>query len=32
MIEVSVTAAKARLFHARRALRKALRLRMNEHG
>jgi hypothetical protein len=27
-----VTAAKGRLFHAKRALRKALRLRMNEHG
>ena len=32
MLGVSVTAAKGRLFHAKRALRKALRLRMNEHG
>src|SRR6202040_1117407 len=32
MMGVSVTAAKGRLFHAKRALRKALRLRMNEHG
>ena len=32
MMGVSVTAAKARLFHAKRALRKALRLRINEHG
>jgi len=29
---VSVTAAKGRLFHAKQALRKALRLRINEHG
>jgi RNA polymerase sigma-70 factor (ECF subfamily) len=32
MIGVSVAAAKGRLFHGRRALRTALRLRMNEHG
>jgi RNA polymerase sigma factor (sigma-70 family) len=32
MIGVSVAAAKGRLFHGRRALRKALPLRMNEHG
>jgi RNA polymerase sigma factor (sigma-70 family) len=32
MIGVSVTAAKARLFHGKRALRKVLRLRINEHG
>jgi RNA polymerase sigma factor (sigma-70 family) len=32
MMGVSVTAAKGRLFHAKRALRKALRLRTNEHG
>src|SRR5260370_40274360 len=32
MMGVSVTAAKGRLFHAKRALKKALRLRMNEHG
>jgi RNA polymerase sigma factor (sigma-70 family) len=32
MMGVSVAAAKGRLFHGRRALRKALRLRMNEHG
>jgi RNA polymerase sigma factor (sigma-70 family) len=32
MIGVSVTAAKARLFHGRRALRKAFWLRTDEHG
>ena len=32
MIGVSVTAAKGRLFHGRRALRKAFRLRTNQHG
>ena len=32
MMGVSVTAAKGRLFHAKRALRKALRLRINEHA
>ncbi len=32
MMGVSVTAAKGRLFHAKRALRKVLRRRMNEHG
>jgi RNA polymerase sigma factor (sigma-70 family) len=32
MIGVSVTAAKARLFHGRRALRKAFGLRTNQHG
>ena len=32
MTGVSVTAAKGRLFHGRRALRKALRLRTNQHG
>jgi len=32
MMGVSVTAAKGWLFHAKRALRKALRLRINEHG
>src|SRR5882762_6862131 len=32
MTGVSVTAAKGRLFHGRRALRKALRLRINPHG
>jgi len=31
MMAVSVTAAKGGLFHAKRALRKALRLEMNEH-
>lgn len=32
MIGVSVAAAKGRLFHGRRALRKAFRLRTNQHG
>jgi RNA polymerase sigma-70 factor (ECF subfamily) len=32
MIGISVAAAKGRLFHGRRALRKALRLRTNQHG
>jgi RNA polymerase sigma factor (sigma-70 family) len=32
MMGVSVAAAKGRLFHGRRILRKALRLRMDEHG
>ena len=32
MIGVSVTAAKGRLFHGRRALRKAFGLRTNQHG
>jgi RNA polymerase sigma-70 factor (ECF subfamily) len=32
MLGVSVTAAKGRLFHAKRALRKVLRPRMNQHG
>jgi len=32
MTGVSVTAAKGRLFHGRRALRKALSLRTNRHG
>ena len=32
MIGVSVTAAKARLFHGRRALRKAFGLRTNQYG
>jgi RNA polymerase sigma factor (sigma-70 family) len=32
ILGVSVTAAKGRLFHAKRALRKALPLRMDEHG
>ncbi len=32
MIGVSVAAAKGRLFHGRRALRKAFRLRTNRHG
>ena len=32
MIGVSMAAAKGRLFHGRRALRKAFRLRTNQHG
>jgi RNA polymerase sigma-70 factor (ECF subfamily) len=32
MIGVSVTAAKGRLFHGRRALRKAFKLRTDQHG
>src|SRR6267154_335329 len=32
MVGVSVAAAKGRLFHGRRALRKAFRLRTNQHG
>ena len=32
MMGVSVAAAKGRLFHGRRALRKAFRLRTNQHG
>ena len=32
MIGVSLAAAKGRLFHGRRALRKAFRLRTNQHG
>jgi RNA polymerase sigma factor (sigma-70 family) len=32
MMGISVAAAKGRLFHARRALRKAVRLRTNQHG
>jgi len=32
MIGVSVAAAKGRLFHGRRALRKSFRLRTNQHG